>query len=257
MIELIEAKQFHSFTQSGYSRPARVTCSRVDGSKVHVYVKFGGAVRNREFGLTAEVVCSLLARELGLETPRAFLVNVSPAFLAAAPIQAQDLIRRSLGINFGTERAPAGFSVVPQNPTVPPALRSLAAEIFAFDVIVQNYDRKTDNPNLLWSPTKILVIDHEGALGSVLRTAAPSQGSLELDKFYDHVFYAAISPEDADYSRLAEAIGHVSNSLLKEMLGEVPSQWQVKEDLAKVEQHLLWVVENRSQICSLIRERLS
>lgn len=257
LVEHVEAELFHSFTESGYSRPARVTCSRKDGSKVDVYVKFLGGIRNREFGLAAELLCSLLARELNLATPTPFIVNLSAEFLAGVPKAAQDLIRRSLGLNFGSESAPEGFSFVPPNPRVPLALRPTAAQVFAFDSIVQNYDRKSDNPNLLWDRTKILMIDHEGALNPVLNNPAPSFGALELDRFYDHVFYAAVSPGDAEYAGFAEALGRLSSARIDRLLGEIPVPWQIKEGLAKVREHLLWVVEHRDQVCGLIRERLS
>jgi HipA-like kinase len=221
-VEHVEAELFHSFTESGYSRPARLTCSRIDGSKVDVYVKFMGGIRNREFGLGAELVSSLLARELELSTPTPFIVNVSAEFHAGVPKAAQDLINRSLGLNFGSESAPPGFSVVPPHPRVPLGLRPAAAEVFAFDIIVQNYDRKTDNPNLLWDRTKIVMIDHEGALSPLLSNTAPSFGALELDRFYDHVFYSAVSPGDAEYGRFTEALGRISTSRLDKILGAVP-----------------------------------
>jgi hypothetical protein len=256
-LEHIEAEQFHSFTQSGYSRPARVTCARKDGSKVDVYVKFMGGVRHREFGLAAELLCSLLAHELGLASPTPFIVNLSREFLAGVPKEAHDLVERSLGLNFASESVPVGYSVVPSEPRVPLALRPAAAEVFAFDVIIQNYDRKKDNPNLLWDRTKVLLIDHEGALEAVLKRPAPSLQSLELDRFYDHVFFSAVSPSDADYSRLTAALGSISASRLEKLFAEIPISWQVKEDLAKVREHLLWVIEHREQVCSLIRERLT
>lgn len=60
-VELLEAEQFYDFTKNGYSRPARVRCARADGSKLDVYVKFFGGVERREFGLVAELICSLIA----------------------------------------------------------------------------------------------------------------------------------------------------------------------------------------------------
>jgi hypothetical protein len=229
MVEHIEAEQFHAFTESGYSRPARVTCSRKHGAKVDVYVKFVGGIRNRELGLAAELLCYLLAHELGLGAPTSFVVNISTEFLRGVPGGARDLVRRSLGLNFASESAPVGFSLVPPEPRIPLPLRKAAAEVFAFDVIVQNYDRKADNPNLLWDRTKILMIDHEGAISPLLRHEQPSLNSLELDRFYDHVFYSSISPSDADFDRLLRAIGRISPARLEEIFAEIPVSWQIKE----------------------------
>jgi hypothetical protein len=257
MVEYIEAEQFHSFTASGYSRPARMTCSRKDGTKVDAYVKFMGGLRGREFGLSAELLGSLLAKELGLDTPTPFVVNLSPEFLSGVPQEAKDLVGRSLGLNFASESAPPGFSVVPPEPSVPQALRVTAAEVFAFDVLIQNYDRKTDNPNLLWNRRKILLIDHEGAFAPVLARSKPSFLSLELDRFYDHVFYTAVSPSDAGFARFLAAMKEISTSRLEKLFGQLPVQWQINEDLAKVREHLLWVLEHRDEVCGLVSERLS
>jgi hypothetical protein len=256
-VEIIEAEQFFGFTESGYSRPARLGCSRADGSMVNVYIKFRGGVEAREFGLVSELVCSLLAREIGLNVPTPFVVNLSPEFLAGVPKVAQDLVKRSLGLNFASESAPAGFSLVPPEPRVPLALRSSAAEVFAFDVIIQNCDRKTDNPNLLWDRSKIMLIDHERALTFVRENPTTSFSSLELDRFYDHVFYSAISPSDAEFARTADSLGHLTAARIETLLGKIPEPWQVQKDLAKVRDHLSWIVENRLQVCDLIRERLS
>lgn len=256
-VQHVEAEQFHSFTSSGYSRPARITCSRENGGKVEAYVKLVGAIRNRTFGLGAELFCSLLAKELGLGCLTPFIVNVSEEFISGVPKEAGDVFRRSVGLNFGSEAAPPGFSVVPPEPSVPFDLRRMAAEIFAFDVLIQNYDRKSDNPNLLWDRVSILTIDHEGALGPILSRQGPSLSGLELDKFYDHVFYSAVSPKDAEFEQLMTALGRLSGTRIDELIGEVPVQWQIGEDLAKVRDHLKWAVQNRSDVLTLIRDRLS
>jgi hypothetical protein len=256
-VEQVEAEQFYGFTANGLSRPARVGCSRSDGSKLDVYVKFVGGVERREFGLVAELLCSLLAGELGLNTPTPYIVNLSPEFLEGVPHPAEDLVRRSLGLNFASESAPAGFSLVPPEARVPIALRSSAAEVFAFDVIIQNCDRKADNPNMLWDRAKFMLIDHERALGFLHESPVPSLNSLQLDRYYDHVFYSAISPRDVEFGRLTQALERLSPQRIETLLGKIPEPWRVQEDLAKVRDHLLWVIENRHQICQLIHERLS
>jgi hypothetical protein len=257
LVEQLEAEQFFGFTANGYSRPARVRCARADGTKVEVYVKFIGGVQEREFGLVSELLCSLFARELGLNVPTPFLVNLSTEFLAGVPKPAQDLVKRSLGLNFGSQSLPAGFSVVPPEPRVPFILRAAAAEIFAFDVIFQNLDRKQDNPNLLWDRTTIQMIDHERALSCVRETVECSFNSLGLDRFYDHVFYSAVSPKDAQFDRLKASLGNFTGNRLGALFSEIPSAWQVEADLAKVRSYLAWVADNRTEICDLIMERLS
>jgi hypothetical protein len=169
MIEQIEAEIFHDFQMNGYSRPARLTCRRANGQQIEVFIKFAAGVRDHYFGLCAELLCSIIARKIGLFTPEPFIVNLSPEFLSGAPNDAKDMISRSIGLNFGTVTVGPGFAVMPTEPRLPPDLRMIAAEIFAFDVMMQNFDRKRDNPNMLWNRKRIALIDHERALYSVLQ----------------------------------------------------------------------------------------
>src|SRR5207247_6946879 len=41
----------------------------------------------------------------------------------------------------------------------------------------------------------------KGGLSPVLEQPKPSLNSLELNRFYDHVFYSALSPDDSNYER--------------------------------------------------------
>lgn len=102
-----------------------------------------------------------------------------------------------------------------------------------------------------------MLIDHERALGFVRKTPQPSLNSLELDRYYDHVFYPALSPSDGQFENLAAALGRLSAPRIEALLGRIPAPWQAEPDLTQVRDYLSWVVENRLQVCELIRERLS
>ncbi len=39
--------------------------------------------------------------------------------------------------------------------------KQLACEIFAFDALIQNPDRRMDKPNILWKGEELYIIDHE------------------------------------------------------------------------------------------------
>ena len=62
--------------------------------------------------LVAEVLCSGLARGLGLETPELALVDVDPGLASAEPDEeVQDLLRASPGTNLGVDYLPGAFDV--------------------------------------------------------------------------------------------------------------------------------------------------
>jgi hypothetical protein len=257
MLETLQAEEFHGFQTSGNSRPARTTCRRTDGTRVDVFTKFIGGVRNRGFGLCAELLCSEFARGIGLATPTPYLVDISPAFVAAAPRDAQDLLGRSLGINFATEALTPGYTVVPPEPRIPTALRRRAAEVFAFDVFIQNYDRKGDNPNLLWNRTNIYLIDHESAFNSTYSDAAPPTiASLDLDHFYDHVFYPSLSPSDCSLEQISAALGSLTARTLDGWFDAIPNSW-LDDALQRVRHRLDWLIEHRQEVCTLIQDRIA
>lgn len=257
MIEQIEAEIFQDFQTKGYSRPARLTCRRANGQQIEVFIKFAGGVRDRYFGLCAEVLCSAIARHLGFLTPDPYIVNLSPEFLTGAPQEGKDLIHRSLGLNFGTVAVGSGYGVMPTEPRLPKELSKVAAEIFAFDILVQNFDRKWDNPNLLWNRKRIVLIDHESALNPVLPWPDFNLANLDLDKFYDHVFYSEISPADADFQRLITVLQTMTPAVVDGFFDQLPGVWRDENALSKIKNYLNFLVDNRQPVCDLIRERIS
>jgi hypothetical protein len=257
MPEIVQAEEFHGFQTSGNSRPARLTCRRTNGSRLDVFAKFRGGVRNGTFGLCVELLCADFARALGLAVPASFFLEVSPEFVRAAPREAYDLLHRSSGLNFASEALKSGFSVIPPEPRIPIALRRRAAEIFAFDVLIQNFDRKRDNPNLLWNRTNIFLIDHESALHPTYSSEeAPNLTSLALDNFYDHVLYSSLSSSDCSLNMLSNALGEITVGTLDGWFDAVPEEWR-SDALLRVRRRFEWIIEHRSEVCILIQERIA
>lgn len=257
MIEEIQAEVFHGIQTKGYSRPARVTCRRSTGETVEVFVKFSGGVRNHHLGLTAELVCSRLARILGLDTPQPFIVNLTEEFLEGVPMDAKDLVWRSLGLNFASQSAGVGFRVVPTEPRVPISLRSRAADVFAFDVLIQNFDRKGDNPNMLWNRDNLLLIDHESALKRAFAPMDFNWSALCLDNFYDHVFYPVITPAEASLMKIEDGLRVLEEDGVASLLVDIPEAWRTPEAGLCLARYLEWLISNRTIVCKLIRERIS
>jgi len=71
-------------------------------------------------------------------------------------------IRGSVGLNFGT-RALSDVSTWPVDKFIPDAMWQEAVDIFAFDALIQNPDRRFSNPNLFTRGDSLLIFDHETA----------------------------------------------------------------------------------------------
>ena len=59
-------------------------------------------------------------------------------------------IRASAGLNFGTRFISSGYATWQKDDAVPASLRQGAVEVMAFDGVLDNTDRRRQNPNLLW-----------------------------------------------------------------------------------------------------------
>src|SRR6185436_6861627 len=165
-------------------------------------------------------------------------------FAKAVPTQeiAEQLIR-SVGWNFGAQKAGAGFSAVLTGRTPPRELMHTTAEIFAFDGLVQNSDRRKTNPNLLSNGTAYVMIDHELAFdfigGAVLGWKPPwERGNLGFLR--DHIFYDLLKRTALDYNRIAGAVEALPEGQIASYANAVPAEWPGGRDVAsKISDYLL------------------
>ena len=144
--------------REGGSLPAVVETDR-DGPYV---VKFRGAGQGQK-ALIAELLAAGIARALGLPVPRPALVALDAAFGRAEPDpEIQDILRGSVGANFGLAYLPGALAFDPAAGTdVGP---ELAASIVWFDAFITNVDRTVRNTNILLWRGQLWLIDHGAAL---------------------------------------------------------------------------------------------
>ena len=93
-----------------------------------------------------------------------------------------------------------------------------AAAIFVFDAIIQNVDRRADNPNCLVKGNEIRIIDHEMAFTHrlVLGWRPPwTPGSLkDLEKPGFHIFRDQLRRRAIDLSAIRDAWSALSDAQL-------------------------------------------
>ena len=184
-------------------------------------VKFHGAGQGRKT-LVAEVVCSRLARALGLATPDIVLVDVDPGLAPAEPDEeVQDLLRASPGRNLGIDYLPGALDVDAR--VVDPVV---AARILWFDALIGNVDRSWRNPNmLLWHGT-VQLIDHGAAL---IFQHAWTNLDAWVRRSYDAAGHALcdvagdVDAADADLAPL------VTDETLRAAAADVPDEWLAGE----------------------------
>ena len=184
-------------------------------------VKFSGAGQGRKT-LVAEVICSRIARGLGLDTPDLALVDVDPGLAPAEPDQeVQDLLRASPGLNLGVDYLPGALDVDAR--AVDP---DLAARVLWFDALIGNVDRSWRNPNMLLWHGRVQLIDHGAAL---IFHHAWTNLEASATRPYDAAAHAlAGTGPDVDAADAALA-PLVTADLLDAAVDDVPDDWLVGE----------------------------
>jgi hypothetical protein len=145
--------------REGGSLPA-VVDTEADGTFA---VKFRGAGQGPR-ALIAEAIVALVGQRLNLPVPRPAVLELDDGFGRGEPDpEIQDILRGSVGANFGLEFLPAALAF---DPAVDANLISaeLAAAIVWMDAYVCNVDRTARNTNMLVSDGRLWLIDHGAAL---------------------------------------------------------------------------------------------
>ena len=184
-------------------------------------VKFHGAGQGRKT-LVAEVICSRLARGLGLDTPDLAVVDVDPGLAPYEPDEeVQDLLRASPGANHGIDYLPGALDVDVR--TVDPVL---AARILWFDALIGNVDRSWRNPNMLLWHGRVHLIDHGAAL---IFHHSWTNVAASASRPYDAAAHAlAGTGPDVDVAD-AELAPLVGTDLVEAAVADVPDAWLADE----------------------------
>jgi hypothetical protein len=240
---------------SGRTTPCLMLCRNESGTDEEVVIKWRGGMEMKEKGLIAELLASLLADDLGLPVPKPFLLEVEAGFVVGdgKPTLAA-IAKGSVGLNFGSQYVPSCVTW-PKDKPIPIMLRPLAAEIFAFDVLVQNPDRRRDKPNLLWKADELFLCDHEQAFSFLMGVIGwqPPWTGQGNGFFRNHVFFQQLAGIPQNWDRLNGALEALTDARLQEYLDAVPNEWRSNNDAAdQIADYLRQARQNRGALFSAI-----
>jgi hypothetical protein len=231
-------------------------CQNEGEEACEVVVKWRGGQEMSERALVCELMATLLAEDFDLPVPRPYFVEIEPNFVVAeGKPELAVIAEKSAGLNFGSERLPSGASTWPKDKPIPVLLRALAAEVFAFDVLIDNPDRRTGNPNLLWTNEEIFLYDHEQAfsfLMGVIGWQPPWTGG-NTEFFRGHVFYQQLAGMRHSWDRLNGALGALTDARLTEYIEAVPVEWRSNNQACeKIADYLRDARQNRAGLFGVI-----
>ncbi len=167
------------------------------------------------------------------------------------------LIRASVGLNFGSQLLSGGFRNWPVDQPVPLSMRQAASEVFAFDALIQNPDRRYNNPNLLSRDDQIFVIDHDLAF-SFLYALGTQSAPWVLDglAFLDHhVFFRQLKGTQVKFERFVGALEALSDKKISQIAGLIPQEWET-EHLVRVIEHLRLLRDHAAEFGQQVQRRL-
>ncbi len=185
-------------------------------------VKFRGAGQGPK-ALVAEAIAAGLGQTLGLPVPRPALVELDEGFGRGEPDpEIQDLLRASVGTNFGLEYLPGavGFDAAVDVPRVDP---DLASAIVWFDALLANVDRTPRNPNLLLWHDGLWLIDHGAALYFHHAGAGwEARAQAEFPQIQDHILLRRAERLEAADERLRPRL---TEAAIRRVVAGLPAGW--------------------------------
>lgn len=261
MLTKVYANTFYRFMDSGRTSPALFRCSVADGMDSEEYVV---KLRYGVSGTTAllcEAYAALLANHFDLATPGPALIEIDTelATLAAGvtgDVRRAEILHKSVGLNFGTKFLP-NLSTWPVDRRVPAGLLEDAVKVISFDALLQNPDRRYDNPNLGTIDGKILVFDHELCF-SFLLSIFPAQEPWKLETqgyLADHVFMRQLKDQAVPES-FRDKILELTDDVLESFSNQIPEEWR-QNTILRIEDHLRMIREHADEFTAALERRLA
>ena len=255
----VTATQFIKPMSTGRNRPLLLGCENAGGDTIEVVVKFRGKEMDAKAQI-AEMVTAQLADDLGLQVPQAAVVDMPAGFDAI--IAEKDLaamVKGSPGLNFGSVNLGAGFTTWPPGRNPVGTQRDQAADIFAFDTLIQNPDRRAVNPNLWARSDKLGVYDHEQAfsflaLPIIGGAPKPWQAAKQPKSFQfleQHIFYRSLRGGRLDLGPFKEKLGRLTDGQIQGYADAIPAAWRGKSDFC--DQMVDYLAEARKHRETLIQ----
>ncbi len=250
---------------TGRNHPLLLGCEDAGGKLFEVVVKFRGREMTEKAQI-AELVAAQLADDLGLQTPQVAVVNVPIGFEAVIPErELVKLVKGSPGLNFGSVHVGAGFTTWLPGRSPHGAQRDQAADVFAFDTLVQNPDRRAITPNLWVRSDRIGVFDHEQAfsfLGLPILGGAPKPWIVAKHgnsfRFLEqHIFYSGLRGGRLSLGPFQEKLGALTDAQIRGYIDVAPAKWRNQGDFCKgIMEYLREARQQREGLVNFIKHIL-
>lgn len=265
MISRLVATQFHGFTGSGRTSPARCGCEDEAGNPAGDFVvKLSGAMERGSTAHLCELAASQVAMHFGIAVPEPAIVVLEDGFVQLVANAQQRLnpdaaerTRRSAGVNFGSRHL-TGIAIWPVDRHIPQAQWQAATDIFAFDALIDNPDRRYGNPNLFTRGNELIVFDHESAFSFLLAILQPPEAwKLTGTPYLDHhVFFRRLKSQKIDLTGFEETLTRLDDNAVADFAAAVPPEWN-NRDWPRIADHLRAIGAHATEFAEAVRRKLA
>lgn len=234
----------------------------VEGERVEFVVKLSRSNEMDSGSLVRELLASIIASKLGLSIPDPAIVHIGLDLCnAAIGIEKRDVLIQSCGLNFGSRYLTPQTDISIDSHQLSSAERVKALEIFAFDALIRNPDRRTDKPNLFHHKKNLYAIDHELAFSFLFDILKKEPWTFESFGFLRaHLFYKALHGKEADFNDIKRKVQEFfDNGTLAEALALIPSEWMEKagEMVEAIRAHFEKIEKHQNEFFDSLRLLLS
>lgn len=230
MLKRISPIQYDRAATRGRTGPLFITCEAADGSIVEVVAKFSGGCDQANVNLAREVIGACLAGDLGLPVPEPFLIDIPPDWAVSIPDGNERVkVQRSSPVAFGSRAMTRQFNIWTPGNLISDIMLPLAAGIFVFDGIIQNPDRRSDNPNCLVRGDELRIFDHELAFahGLMIGWKPPwvIGGLKPMETNGNHIFRSGLKGRIVDFGPIRATWTGLSDAQIADYEGALPAEW--------------------------------
>lgn len=239
----IQAVRFSKILSSGRNRPVLLSCLTESGQQEDYAVKLYPKI---QYGAVREIICSILATKLKLPVPQCAIVELDPAWAMRIP-ELAELLQNDRGPHFGTKYISGGFRLFDSSTSISKIDLSLAFDIFAWDMLIQNYDRSRSNPNLLVNGNNFVLYDHELAVAfDLVLGPAPPPWELRNQLAFEHVFYRALKSkvEQDSFDGFVQRLAQLTGEDFRCIADSIPPEWPNRAISPKILEHFAKVWDN-------------
>lgn len=196
-------------------------------------LKGKGGERMGNAAFEREILGCYAAWQVGLKAVEPVQVTVPSEFLQVMlGHDNYSLVSRSIGQNYGSVFRPGMREFVSNQPLSASELEQ-AKLIFAFDVLIQNTDRRAGKQNMLTDGTDILLLDHELAFSFTQAIFPPKEPWLipEADMYWirNHYFFQQLRGKRIDFRTLNVNLQNITPSFWQCAHQHTPPEWRTSE----------------------------